>query len=110
MLSPPRRNSVLERLEKSGVQGDCGPKLNPKQTADYWYRQGREGRHHRAAAQAREREAQGRDDRLRHADQVVAGDAAQAVDIMPTARRLGQRLEAARRWGMRHGADRNDQG
>ena len=44
-------------------------------------RQGREGRHHRAAAQAGERKAQGRDDRLRHADQVVAGDAAQAVRI-----------------------------
>ena len=42
-------------------------------------RQGREGRHHRAAAQAGKREAQGRDDRLRHADQVVAGDAAQAL-------------------------------
>src|SRR6266853_5015641 len=31
------QDSVLERLEKSGVQGACGPKLNPKQTADYWY-------------------------------------------------------------------------
>jgi len=31
------QDSVLERIEKSGVQGDCGPKLNPKQTADYWF-------------------------------------------------------------------------
>ena len=22
---------------ESGVQGDCGPKLNPKQTAEYWF-------------------------------------------------------------------------
>ena len=31
------QDSVLERLEKSGVQGECGPKLNPKQTAEYWF-------------------------------------------------------------------------
>src|SRR5712675_1883619 len=31
------QDEVLGRLEKSGVQGDCGPKLNPKQTADYWF-------------------------------------------------------------------------
>ena len=87
------QDSVLERLEKSGVQGACGPKLNPKQTAEYWYRQGREGRHHRAAAQAREREAQGRDGRLRHADQVVAGDAAEALGIeAPQAAALGKGL------------------
>ena len=30
------QDSVLERIEKSGVQGACGPKLNPKQTAEYW--------------------------------------------------------------------------
>ena len=41
-------------------------------------RQGPEGRHHRAAAQARQREAEGRDGRLRHADQVVAGTAPEA--------------------------------
>jgi glycerol transport system substrate-binding protein len=27
----------MERIEKSGVQGDCGPKLNPKQTAEAWF-------------------------------------------------------------------------
>ena len=31
------QDSVLERLEKSGAQGACGPKLNPKQTAEYWF-------------------------------------------------------------------------
>ncbi len=42
-------------------------------------RQVREGRQCRAGAQARQREAEGRDRRLRHADQVVAGDAAEEV-------------------------------
>ena len=72
------QDEVLERLEKAGVQGDCGPKLNPKADGRVLVREGREGRQHRAAAQARQREAEGRDDRLRHADQVVAGDAAEA--------------------------------
>jgi glycerol transport system substrate-binding protein len=27
----------MERLEKSGVQGACGPKLNKKETAEYWF-------------------------------------------------------------------------
>ncbi|WP_407048662.1 ABC transporter substrate-binding protein [Methyloraptor flagellatus] len=31
------QDAVLERLEKSGVQGACGPKLNKKQTAEYWF-------------------------------------------------------------------------
>jgi glycerol transport system substrate-binding protein len=31
------QDSVLERIEKSGAQGACGPKLNPKQTAEYWF-------------------------------------------------------------------------
>jgi glycerol transport system substrate-binding protein len=31
------QDSVMERLEKSGVQGECGPKLNPKKTAEYWF-------------------------------------------------------------------------
>ncbi len=30
------QESVLERLEKSGVQGDCGPKLNAKKTYAEW--------------------------------------------------------------------------
>ena len=69
---------MLERLEKSGVQGDCGPKLNTKETAEYWFAKAEKDGNDRAAAQARQREAEGRDDRLRHADQVVAGDAAEA--------------------------------
>lgn len=31
------QDSVLERLEKSGVQGACGPKLNKKETAEFWF-------------------------------------------------------------------------
>ena len=31
------QDSVMERLERSGAQGQCGPKLNPKKTAEYWY-------------------------------------------------------------------------
>jgi len=32
------QDSVLERLEKSGVQGECGPKLNPKTSAEEWFK------------------------------------------------------------------------
>jgi glycerol transport system substrate-binding protein len=31
------QDEVLARLERSGVQGACGPKLNPKQTAEFWF-------------------------------------------------------------------------
>jgi glycerol transport system substrate-binding protein len=31
------QDSVMERLEKSGVQGECGPKMNPKRTAKEWF-------------------------------------------------------------------------
>jgi glycerol transport system substrate-binding protein len=30
------QDSVLERLERSGVQGECGPKMNPKTSAEEW--------------------------------------------------------------------------
>ncbi len=30
---------VLERLERAGVQGDIGPKLNEEQSAEYWFEQ-----------------------------------------------------------------------
>jgi glycerol transport system substrate-binding protein len=33
------QDSVLERLQRANVQGDCGPKLNPKTTAEHWYEQ-----------------------------------------------------------------------
>ena len=33
------QDSVMERLERSGVQGACGPKLNEKKSAEYWYKQ-----------------------------------------------------------------------
>ena len=32
------QDSVLERLEKSGVQKECGPKLNKKETAEFWFK------------------------------------------------------------------------
>ena len=67
------QDSVMERLEKSGVQGACGPKLNKKETGRVLVREVGQGRQHRAPAQARQREAEGRNHRLRHADQVVAG-------------------------------------
>ncbi|QCI67799.1 ABC transporter substrate-binding protein [Phreatobacter stygius] len=31
-------DDVMIRLERSGVQGACGPRINPKTTADEWYR------------------------------------------------------------------------
>jgi glycerol transport system substrate-binding protein len=31
------QDDVMARLERSGAQGACGPKLNPKQTAQYWF-------------------------------------------------------------------------
>jgi glycerol transport system substrate-binding protein len=31
------QDAVLGRLEKAGVQGECGPKLNPKKTAQEWF-------------------------------------------------------------------------
>ena len=31
------QDDVMARLEKSGVQGDCGPKLNPKTSAEDWF-------------------------------------------------------------------------
>ena len=30
---------VLERLERAGVQGDLGPKLNEEESAEYWFEQ-----------------------------------------------------------------------
>jgi glycerol transport system substrate-binding protein len=31
------QDSVMERLEKSGVQGACGPKLHKKESAEFWF-------------------------------------------------------------------------
>ncbi|WP_146584622.1 ABC transporter substrate-binding protein [Puniceibacterium confluentis] len=31
--------SVMERLERAGIQGDIGPKMNPVETAEYWLEQ-----------------------------------------------------------------------
>jgi glycerol transport system substrate-binding protein len=30
---------LMERLERAGVLGDCGPKLNERQTREYWFAQ-----------------------------------------------------------------------
>lgn len=32
-------DKVLARLERADVQGECGPKLNPKKSAEYWLNQ-----------------------------------------------------------------------
>jgi glycerol transport system substrate-binding protein len=33
------QDKVLERIERSGAQGDCGPKLGEEKDAQYWYDQ-----------------------------------------------------------------------
>lgn len=33
------QDRVLQRLERSGAQGECGPQLNPKKDRDYWLSQ-----------------------------------------------------------------------
>ena len=33
------QDRVLERIQRAGVQGECGPKLNPKKDASYWLNQ-----------------------------------------------------------------------
>jgi glycerol transport system substrate-binding protein len=33
------QDDILGRIERSGVGGDCGPKLNPEQDAQYWFDQ-----------------------------------------------------------------------
>lgn len=33
------QDKVMKRLERSKVQGECGPKLNPKKGAEYWLAQ-----------------------------------------------------------------------
>jgi len=65
----------MERSRSRGVQGACGPEAQQEGEAGVWLRKPR-GPHHRAPAQAGEREAEGRNHRLRRTDQVVAGLAA----------------------------------
>ena len=31
-----QQDKVLARLERAGIQGECGPKLNPERDAEYW--------------------------------------------------------------------------
>ncbi len=30
---------MLERLQRANVHGECGPRLNPRTTAEHWYEQ-----------------------------------------------------------------------
>jgi glycerol transport system substrate-binding protein len=32
-----QQDRVLQRLERAGIQGECGPKLNPEQDPSYWF-------------------------------------------------------------------------
>ena len=34
-----QQDRVLERIERHGVQGDCGPQLNAEQAPEYWLSQ-----------------------------------------------------------------------
>jgi glycerol transport system substrate-binding protein len=56
-----------------GCAGRLRTEAQQEGEAGLLVREGRKGRHHRAPAQAGEREAKGRNRRLRRADQVVAG-------------------------------------
>jgi glycerol transport system substrate-binding protein len=33
------QDKVLQRIERAKVQGECGPKLNPKKKESYWLNQ-----------------------------------------------------------------------
>ncbi|MCF8482741.1 MAG: ABC transporter substrate-binding protein [Rhodospirillum sp.] len=34
-----QQDAVMERIERAGIQGDCGPKLNEPRDAQYWFDQ-----------------------------------------------------------------------
>ena len=38
------QDAIMARLEKSGVQGKLGPKLNQERDAEYWYAQAEKDR------------------------------------------------------------------
>ena len=78
MRWPQPQDLVLERLEKSGVQRSLRAEAEQEGDGRVLVRQVREGRQHRSAAQAGERKAEGRNRRLRHAGEVVAGHPAEA--------------------------------
>ena len=79
------QDEVLGRLERANVQGECGPKLNPTHHGRGVVQEGRDRGDDRAPTQARQREAEGRDDRLRHAHQELAGIPAEA-ELIASAR------------------------
>ncbi len=68
----------MERLERSRRAGRMRTEAEQEGDGRVLVQEIGKGRQHRSAAQAREREAEGRNGRLRHADQVVAGIAAEA--------------------------------
>ena len=35
-LAAEQQDRVMQRLERAGIQGECGPKLNPEQDPTYW--------------------------------------------------------------------------
>jgi glycerol transport system substrate-binding protein len=35
------QDSVMERLERANVQGECGPKLNKRESAQFWFEKGK---------------------------------------------------------------------
>jgi glycerol transport system substrate-binding protein len=37
------QDDVMARLERSKVQGECGPKLNPKTSAEEWFKKAETG-------------------------------------------------------------------
>ena len=85
------QDDVLERLERANVQGECGPKMNPKTSAEDWFKKSEEAGNIAPQPQAREREAEGRNSRLRHADQELARVSAEA--------QLSRRKDVARTSG-----------
>jgi glycerol transport system substrate-binding protein len=36
------QDEIMDRIERSGIQGNLGPKLNPKKTAEYWFNKAKE--------------------------------------------------------------------
>ena len=81
---PRPRTPCSNVSRKPACRRSCGPKLNKKETAEYWFAKSARTATSRRS-EARQREAEGRDHRLRHADQVVAGHPAEAGGAEVTA-------------------------
>ncbi|MDN3683750.1 hypothetical protein QW180_05280 [Vibrio sinaloensis] len=57
------QDRVLQRLERSGAQGECGPQLNPKKDREYWLSQPGAPK-----AKLANEKPQGKNDRLQRSD------------------------------------------